>query len=191
MINCSNNLILVLMKGIVFTELLEMIEDQYGYELVDQLLTESDLPSGGTYTAIGTYDHTEMITLVHKLSQKTQLPIPDLLRAYGRYIFVTFTRTYRPLVDQAASAFDLLKSVHHYIHVEVRKLYPDAELPHFTVEQPAENHLIMHYESERKLSDFAYGLIEGCLTHFGDTATITKTTVAEDGSYVLFDIVRK
>lgn len=171
--------------------MLEMIENQYGYELVDQLLTESDLPSGGIYTAIGTYDHAEMVTLVHTLSQKTQLPIPDLLRAYGRYIFATFTRTYRPLVDQAASSFDLLKSVHHYIHVEVRKLYPDAELPHFSVEQPAENQLIMHYKSERKLADFAYGLIEGCLLHFGDSAIITKTNVAEDGSYVLFDIVRK
>lgn len=178
------------MKGIVFTELLEMIEDQYGYDLVDQLLTESDLPSGGTYTAIGTYNHAEMITLVHKLSQKTQLPIPDLLRAYGRYMFTSFTRIYRHLVDQADSAFDMLKSVHHYIHVEVRKLYPDAELPHFTVEQPSENHLIMHYESERKLADFAYGLIEGCLNHFGTTATITKTNQVEDGSYVVFDIVK-
>lgn len=178
------------MKGIVFTELLEMIEDQYGYELVDQLLLESDLPSGGTYTAIGTYNHIEMVTLVHKLSQKTQLPVPDLLRAYGRYIFGTFTRIYRPLVERATSAFDLLQSVHQYIHVEVRKLYPDAELPHFTVEQPAENRLIMHYESERKLSDFAQGLIEGCLAHFGDTATITKTDLTEDGSSVLFDIVK-
>ncbi|GAB3643479.1 heme NO-binding domain-containing protein [Spirosoma arcticum] len=178
------------MKGIVFTELLEMVENQYGYALVDQLLVESDLPSGGTYTAIGTYDHAEMSTLVHNLSQKTQLPIPDLLRAYGRYMFNSFTQTYRPLVERSTSAFDLLKSVHHYVHVEVRKLYPDAELPHFSVEQPTPTHLIMHYRSERKLADFAHGLIEGCLTHFNETATITKTDKAGDGSYVVFDIVK-
>ena len=178
------------MKGIVFTELLEMIEDKYGYGLVDQLLTESDLPSGGTYTAIGTYNHAEMITLVQNLSRKTQLPIPDLLRAYGRYMFVSFTRGYRPFIDRVDSAFALLNSVHHYVHVEVRKLYPDAELPHFTVAQPAENHLTMRYESERKLSDFAQGLIEGCLAHFGEKAIITKTNLSDDGSVVLFDIVK-
>lgn len=178
------------MKGIVFTELLEMIEDQYGYALVDQLLTESDLPSGGIYTAIGTYDHAEITTLVHNLSQKTQLPIPDLLRAYGRYMFVSFTRGYRPFIDRVDSAFDLLQSVHHHIHLEVRKLYPDAELPHFTVEQPAENHLTIRYESERKLADFAHGLIEGCLIHFGETATITKRNIVADGSVVFFDIVK-
>lgn len=168
-----------------------MIEDKFGYELVDKLLQESDLPSGGIYTSIGKYDHAEMLTLVTKLSQKTQIPMPDLLRSYGQYMFVAFTRSYRHFVDRADSAFSLLSSVQHYIHVEVRKLYPDAELPHFIIDQPAENHLRMHYISERKLADFAYGLIEGCLLNYGEKATITKTNLVEDGSQVLFDIVKK
>ena len=80
------------MKGIVFTQFLEMVEDQFGYGLVDQLLTETDLPSGGIYTTVGTYDHAEMINIVRKLSQKMDVPVPDLLRAYGRYNFVAFTQ---------------------------------------------------------------------------------------------------
>ncbi|QHV96513.1 heme NO-binding domain-containing protein [Spirosoma endbachense] len=179
------------MKGIVFTEFLEMIEEKFDYKLVDQLLTESDLPSGGTYTTIGTYDHLEMVTLVSKLSEHTHIPVPDLLRSYGRYMFITFTKSYRPFVDRSDSAFSLLNSIQHYIHVEVKKIYPDAELPHFTVEQPTENHLRMYYESERKLSDFAYGLIDGCLAYFGEKATITKTNLTDDGSHVLFDIVKE
>ncbi len=179
------------MKGLVFTELLEMVEAKFGYELVDQLLTESDLPSGGTYTSIGTYDHAEMVTLVNNLSRHTQTPVPELLRTYGRYMFSAFTRSYRPFVDRASSAFELLSSVQHYIHVEVRKLYPDAELPHFSIEQLAENHLRMVYVSERKLGDFAYGLIEGCLTQYGEKATITKTVLTDDGSQVMFDIVKE
>ncbi len=178
------------MKGIVFTEFLEMVEEKFGYELVDQLLSQDNLPSGGVYTAVGTYDHGEMVTLVTGLSQETGLPIPDLLRSYGRYMFASFTRSYRPFVDRASSAFELLNSVHHYIHVEVRKLYPDAELPHFTVEQPAPNHLTMRYESERKLADFAHGLIEGCLAHFGEKATVAQQKLADDATVVLFDIVK-
>ncbi|MFD2935678.1 heme NO-binding domain-containing protein [Spirosoma flavum] len=179
------------MKGIVFTELLEMVEEEFGYALVDQLLQDSNLPSGGIYTAIGTYDHIEMIILVNKLSQQTNIPVADLLRSYGRYMFTSFTRSYRPFVDRSHSAFSLLSSVQHYIHVEVRKLYPDAELPHFVIEQPTENHLRMYYTSERKLADFAHGLIEGCLASFGEKATITKTDLVEDGSQVLFDIVKE
>ena len=179
------------MKGIVFTELLEMVEETYGYELVDQLLTKNDLPSGGIYTAIGTYGHGEMMTLLRHLSQSLGTPVPDLMRTYGRYMFGTFTRSYYPFIERSTTAFSLLNSIHHYIHVEVRKLYPDAELPHFTVEQPAENHLRMRYESERRMSDFAHGLIEGCLAHYGETATIEKTNVTEDGTEVLFDIVKQ
>jgi len=179
------------MKGIVFTELLEMVEEKYGYGLVDQLLTENDLPSGGIYTSIGTYGHAEMMTLLQHLSRSTNTPVPDLMRTYGRYMFKTFTRSYYPFIERAPNAFSLFKSIHHYIHVEVRKLYPDAELPHFSVEQPTENHLRMRYESERKMADFAHGLIEGCLTHYNETATIQKTNVAEDGTIVLFDIVKQ
>lgn len=179
------------MKGIVFTELLEMVEENYGYELVDQLLSENDLPSGGIYTAIGTYGHSEMVTLLQHLSQSTSVPVPDLMRTYGRYMFKTFTRSYYPFIERSTTAFSLLSSIHHYIHVEVRKLYPDAELPHFTVEQLTENHLRMRYESERKMADFAHGLIEGCLAYYGETATIEKTNVTDDGSEVLFDIVKQ
>ncbi|MBC7568552.1 MAG: heme NO-binding domain-containing protein [Spirosoma sp.] len=179
------------MKGIVFTELLEMVEEKYGYEFVDQLLSESDLPSGGIYTAIGTYGHAEIMTLLRHLSQSTNTPVPDLMQTYGRYMFRAFTRSYYPLIEHSTTAFSLLKSIHHYIHVEVRKLYPDAELPHFTVEQPTENHLWMRYESERKMADFAHGLIEGCLAHYGETATIEKTNVTEDGTVVLFDIMKQ
>lgn len=178
------------MKGLVFTELLEMIENRFGYTLVDQLLTETELPSGGIYTTVGTYDHAEIVRLVLALSQKTQMPVPELLREYGQYMFVTFTKSYRAFVDRSPSAFDLLQSIQHYIHVEVRKLYPDAELPTFTVEQPAENQLVMYYESERKLADFAQGLIEGCLTHYGERATVVQTRLMEDGSRVRFDIVK-
>ncbi|RYF66353.1 MAG: hypothetical protein EOO39_23180 [Cytophagaceae bacterium] len=176
------------MKGIVFTGLLDMVEERYGYELVDELLTENDLPSGGAYTTIGTYDHAEMVTLVVALQKKTGLPIPDLLRTYGHYTFSSFSRSYQMFINQATSAFELLNSVQHYIHVEVRKLYPDAELPQFIIEKMTNDTMVMRYESERKMADFAYGMIEGCLDHFGEKATISMNDLSGDGSSVAFTI---
>ena len=139
---------------------------------------------------MGTYDHREMVTLVGKLSEQLQTPVPDLLRLYGRYMFASFKRNYSPFIDRSPNAFDLLNSIQHYIHVEVRKLYPDAELPHFTVTQPADGHMVMHYESDRKLADFAQGLIEGCLAHFGEQATVTQSRRLADGGDVVFDIFK-
>ena len=75
------------MKGIVFTEFLEMVESKFGYEMVDEMLTQNDLPSGGVYTAIGTYDHSEIVALVGYLHQKSQVPVATLLYTFGQHLF--------------------------------------------------------------------------------------------------------
>lgn len=50
------------MKGMIFTEFLEMVEEKFSMEMVDQILSESDLPSGGIYTSVGNYPHTEIVS---------------------------------------------------------------------------------------------------------------------------------
>jgi len=49
---------------------------------------------------------------------------------------------------------------------------------------------VMDYHSTRKMSDLAHGLIEACLEHFGEEATITQEALNEDGSSVKFVIVK-
>jgi hypothetical protein len=178
------------MKGIVFTEFFEMVEQKFDYEMVDNLLSTTHLPSGGIYTSVGTYSHTEMVNLVVNLSKQTNIPLPDLLRSFGGYLFKTFTKTYPHFIENAPDSFTFLASIDNYIHVEVKKLYPDAELPHFDIIRPDENTLIMAYSSVRKMADLAYGLIEGCLEYYDEKAQITKEDLIEDGSLVKFVIVK-
>ena len=59
----------VTLKGVVFTVFLEMLEEQYSADTVDAVLDGVDLPSGGVYTAVGTYSHDEMVALVGALSK--------------------------------------------------------------------------------------------------------------------------
>jgi len=69
------------MKGIIFTELVEMVEATFSPELMDELMEEADLPSKGIYTSVGTYDHTEILTLVSLLSEKVDMPVVALVHA--------------------------------------------------------------------------------------------------------------
>lgn len=179
------------MKGIVFTQLLDMVELEFGYGLVDTLLLTADLPSGGAYTSAGTYAPHEMISLVTILGEHIHKPVPDILREFGRYLFKSFVSTYQHFIVAAPDAFSFLGSVHAYIHVEVKKLYSDAELPFFTIERYDENTLRMVYQSNRKMADLAYGLIEGTLEHYGEVATITKNMIKADGSEVEFIIIKQ
>ena len=178
------------MKGIVFTEFLEMVDQAYGLEMSDTLIDECNLPSGGAYTAVGTYDHAEIVQLVRKLSEKTATTVPDLLKTFGKYLFGTFKKGYPAFLEAANNAFDFLESIEKYIHVEVRKLYPDAELPTFETHRPDGNTLEMKYKSERRMAPFAEGLIEESLNYFEEEATIKTENLNPDGSLVKFTITK-
>ena len=178
------------MKGIIFTEFLDMVEDAVGYETVDQLITENDLPSNGVYTSIGTYDHSEMVILLMALSKKTSISVSELLHAFGQYMFGTFEKNYASFLDAAPDAFSFLESIEKYIHVEVKKLYPDAELPRFETKRVQGNTLEMIYYSDRRMSDFALGLIEKAMQYYEEEVTIDRKFIKGDGSEVLFTISR-
>ncbi len=178
------------MKGVVFTEFLEMVEDQFGYETADAIIVKSKVPSEGAYTAVGTYPSSEIFALVSELSINQNIPIPTLLNVFGKYLFHRFAKVYSFAFEGMNSAFELLQKIEHHIHVEVQKLYPDAELPTFRTEKTEENQLVMYYHSERSMGDLAVGLIQGCLEHFEEKGTIVKENETEDGKNVKFTITK-
>ena len=97
------------MKGIVFTEFLELVGRKYGVEMMDLFIEASDLPSGGAYTAVGTYDHGEMLALVQNLSTAIRVPVPELLKTYGQHLFARFSVRYPKFF--AEISFPSLRSI--------------------------------------------------------------------------------
>ena len=177
------------MKGIVFTEFMEMVEDQFGFETADKIITESPLPSGGIYTAVGTYSHTEIVDLVTNLSKESGIGIPELLKTFGTYLFHSLAKSYPEFVEKTTDPLVFLEQVETYIHVEVKKLYPDAELPTFYCSRPdSQDQLHMIYDSNRHMEDVCEGLIIGSLEHFGQKCSVEREKL-EDGRE-LFVITR-
>ena len=176
------------MKGIVFTEFLEMVEEKFGYEMVDRIIEGSNLPSNGAYTAIGTYDHAEIVELLTNLSNFTDNQASFLLKEFGRYLFDTFLKNYPVFFDHCKNGFDFLASIDNHIHVEVRKLYPDASLPEFK-SKILHNEMQLQYLSERKMGDLAEGLIEKTMEHFNHRYQLRKKLLKADGSVILFTII--
>ncbi|MFK7692179.1 heme NO-binding domain-containing protein [Paenibacillus sp. HJGM_3] len=162
------------MKGMVFTTFLEMVEERFSLEMVDSMIEAANLPSGGAYTSLGTYSHEEFIQLVVQLSRETGMAVPDLVRSFGEYLFVRLAAGHPQMVDTRQSLFDFLHRVDSYIHVEVRKLYPDAELPAFTYASPSPSMLVMTYRSSRPFADLAEGLIAGAILHFGEPVRMER-----------------
>lgn len=178
------------MKGIVFTEFLEMVETEFGMDMVNGLLESTQLESGGVYSAVGTYHHKEMVSLVVELSNRSGMELPDLLKAFGKYLFNTFKTSYAPMFESSTDGFDFLERVDQEIHVEVLKLYPDAELPSFRTERLSDKVLQMDYRSDRSMGAVAHGLIEACGEHYNEGFDIEMEPQTEDGKYVRFLITK-
>ncbi len=160
------------MKGIVFVEFVQMVEHVFSEELAFEMISNCDLPSGGVYTRVGTYDFSEMQQMVGELSRLSNMPANDLLHAFGKHLFGIFQKSYPLFFQSVSHSFELLEQVHDVIHVEVKKLYPDAMLPSFKYGHPDAQTLVMEYASIRRLSPFAMGLIQGCVEHFDEDIDI-------------------
>ena len=176
------------MKGIVFTEFLELVEDKFGLEMVDNIISNSNLESKGIYTSVGTYSFSEMLQLLQHLSKNTGLSIDDLLLVYAEHFFGVIKESYPGLLATYKDPIEMLSSIENHIHVEVRKIYPDAELPTFTVIQKTENSLIMDYSSSRAMHHFGLGLMNKTFEYFNSTATIKLEKIKDDGTEVRFVI---
>jgi len=179
------------MKGIVFTEFLQLVEEKFGYETVDKVLLQVKPENDGAYTAVGTYDHKELIRLVVALSQEVNVAVPDLVKAFGRYLFTKFSTAYSDQISGMKNSFDLLEQVESYIHVEVRKLYPGAELPTFEHERPNNETLHIIYKSTRPFADLCEGLIGEGVSHFGESISIKREDLTDDGTSAKFTLIKQ
>jgi hypothetical protein len=165
------------MKGLVFTEFLEMVDARFSLETSERVLEMSKLPSGGIYTSVGTYDFQEMAALVGNLSKVTGIAAPDLLQAFGRHLFSRFLDSFPGFFEGVGTAFEFLSRIDQYVHLEVRKLYPDAELPSFVCEPDGPDRLTMTYRSARNIPDLAEGLIRASLDHFGKAFGVARESL--------------
>ncbi len=162
------------MLGIVFTEFFDMVDDVFGDEMLDDIIDTAALPNDGAYTSVGRYDHEEILRLVAALSEKTGTPVPELVKVFGEHLFGRFVLGYPDFFSDVDSSIEFLMRIEDHIHVEVKKLYPDANLPTFDHASEAPNHLTLVYASERPFADLAEGLIQGCSKHFGERLELKR-----------------
>lgn len=177
------------MKGMVFTEFLDFVAGRFGDDMVDDIIAASPLPSGGAYTAVGTYGHGEMVALCQALSERSGEPVDALVTAFGTQLSTRFAQGHPAFFQRAGTLFDFLASIEGHIHVEVRKLYPDAELPSFAIEERSDTRMVMIYRSPRRMGALCEGLIHGCARQYGVQVRVQAQPIeAGDGTAVRFTV---
>ncbi len=168
------------MKGVIFAFLADMVEDKFGLEAWDSILHETNLD--GIYVSADTYDDEQLFRLVEAASAKTGIDADDLIRSFGKYSFGKFQQMHPDFCNPNFSLKQFLLTVDNVIHVEVKKLHPDAILPSFKYDEISDNELSMFYNSPRKLCILAEGLIAGAAEFYGTEYELKHDTCMHDGA---------
>lgn len=184
------NSIKITMKGILFFEFLEFLENRIGETETQEIIDNADLKSNGAYSRVGFYDYQELIQLLTGAASQTGEPAEALLQAYAEHLFGVFKRDYSVFFENTHHAIDMLKTIDDHIHVEVKKLYPDAELPKFEYEEKGDQ-LHLHYESPRPLAGVALALVNACLSCFDNKQELAEYTIADDHKSASFIIAHR
>lgn len=159
------------MKGLVFTTFFGFCEARYGADLLEDVIEGANLPNGGAYTSVGTYPFEEMVALITAAVQATGTAMPAMLEAFGAHCFAIWVTKFPHLFD-GKDLFDVLAGIDGFHETEVRKLYPDAELPSFKVITRDADRLVVDYVSCKPLADLAVGVIRGAAEHLGSPVEI-------------------
>lgn len=175
------------MKGVLFTEFLEMVEGRFGIATSDQIITGARLANDGAYTSVGTYDHHDLVALVGELSRVVDIEPARLVKAFGGHLFQRLGELFPQFFAGVRTTFEFLPRVEQLIHVEVRKLYADAELPSFEFEPAPPGQMSLVYRSTRPFAPLAEGLIAACVAHCGESLVLEREDLPPgDGTMARF-----
>ncbi|WP_241657544.1 heme NO-binding domain-containing protein [Aurantiacibacter suaedae] len=175
------------MKGFIFSELLLFMEEKQSALFVEEVIAAADLPNDAAFSRIGAYPTAYALLLVSAASKLSGIPAAALCEEFGTFLFGRFVVLYPDIMASYASAESMLEHVRGHIHEDMKVLYPDATPPEVTATSE-DGDCIVEYRSHRPLAHIAFGLIRGCLEHFGDNRKIEWISRSESGDAATFRI---
>lgn len=168
------------MKGVIFNLLESVVTDAHGEQAWEALLDDAGLE--GTYTAVGSYPDADLFALVAAGARRFETSEPELVRWFGRSAIPLLAERYPAFFEAHHSVRTFLPTLNDVIHAEVRKLYPEAEVPTFEFVAGSGDSVRMAYRSPRRLCALAEGFIEGAGDHFGEVVTVRQSECMLEGA---------
>ncbi|WP_157956873.1 heme NO-binding domain-containing protein [Salinicola aestuarinus] len=159
------------MKGVIFVELMNFMDEQFGGEFTERVVDEVALPNNAAFTSVGNYPSVQAADMVATAARLADADAADLCERFGLYLFQRFEVRFPHLLTRYQSARELLDHVQSHIHEEVKVIYPGATPPEVVTHEGPEGYVVI-YRSHRAFAHIAYGLVQQCITFYGDNSTV-------------------
>lgn len=169
------------MKGVIFNLLESFVVENFGEEKYEDILFETKLLTQEPFVDAGIYPDEDFLAIVGKTCDKLGITVDEACHAFGKYCFKELVGLYPVFLKGISDAKSFIEVVDGVIHVEVLKLYPDAELPKFDYKSDSEKTLNIKYTSPKKLCQFMEGIIHGCAEYFNEEVKIKQSCCYHKG----------
>ena len=165
------------------------MSENFGDEKYEEILNECSLKTKEPFIGPGTYPDEDLMAITNKAVEKLGITLPEALRAFGKFSFLQMGKKFPDFLKPYDHPKPFLKTIESVIHVEVKKLYQDADPPRFIYKEPAANRLTIKYESKRRLCQYMEGLIDGVADFYKSPIQYKqKTCMLEGGGECEFDL---
>jgi hypothetical protein len=162
------------MKGIVFVNFNEFINELWGDEFWDNLLNEAELPSGGVYTTFGTYDDQKLFTLICLGVDKKNIYVKYAQFVSVKWAFREFYSFAPAGVHNFTDVFESAHTVQSFIHLEADKLDTDTLPPKSMFLSETPKKILSHYQSAGKLCFLCEDILPSPATHTGQKVKVSQ-----------------
>ncbi|MDP5135616.1 heme NO-binding domain-containing protein [Rheinheimera baltica] len=169
------------MKGIIFNVLEDMIVEQCGMVVWNDLL-KKHAPPERVYISAKSYAETELMAITNDVALMLNMPLQDVVKAFGHYLFNGLASRHVGVIKRFEDFTSLVMGIHDVIHVEVNKLYHEPALPTIISRIISPEQIEVTYRSPRKMCFCAEGLLFGAAQHFGQNITIVHTVCMHNGA---------
>ena len=162
------------MHGMIHTELRKFVVENYNEETWEIILTKAGL-SGKKYLTMQNYSDKETLAIVGAAVEVSGIPLEDLLETFGKFIAPDLIRMYRALVNPSWKTKEFLLNIEGTMHKAVRDRNVGAKPPVLYFRDIGDNKLHFIYNSSRKLTPVAIGIMKGVAEQYDETITVSPT----------------
>ena len=124
----SRQLLVIVMHGIIFSELKKFVNFRSGEKVWDEILYETGI-GFKHYLPIQEYPDHELMLIIDGIARKESGTSIDLLEQFGEFIVPSLMGMYKTLIKREWRTLDLLEHTEETIHSIVRLKNPGSSPP--------------------------------------------------------------
>jgi hypothetical protein len=160
------------MKGTIVKCLEEVVTERFGDEKWRESLKRAGFSEAKIFTMLGDVDEANFMRIMKGVASAASLSMEQTMEAFGEHWSTVYgPHVYGAYFSTAKNTRELLLNLDH-IHEVMTKSMKSARPPRFRYEWKGDKHLIMHYESSRRLVALMPALIRGVGKHYNEKVTV-------------------